>query len=481
MLPHINQDLGNFSQWIEGAYIPSSPCLYCLQHRLQCLVLRTDPVNPNPVTSCASCVALFRECSMAQGSKRLPSEFETTIPVMGQLHGVIEESGERIAGWGGTGEPANTRKQISRRSIRPLKDWLSAHQDDPFPSHEEKLLLELQSGLTKVQISNWFANARRRQKGITVTMPPLPIIRNRQLSDTDGRLLAMNPMERWANSPPESEPAQSSMVAKAAGSLPLANSQGLEYGSYILPYSGASGPATSSVKSFGTDSSDNSNNSSMSAWSEASHYSFKKRKQRARRRSARPKTKINATEDNGCVYECTFCSESFSLRYDWQRHEQSIHLPMERWICSPDSLLVPLPINGNSLVCMFCQESSPTAEHLATHDAEACLERPPEGRTFTRKDHLRQHLRKYHGCQSPSSLDWILDSWKVENMNFRSRCGFCGTWFSAWKQRSAHLASHFQRGARMSEWSGDHGFDEESQRLLTNATHPNIVKQQKVG
>lgn len=78
------------SDWLGGAYCPPFPCSYCHQHRLQCLILRTTSANPNPVTSCSSCVALFRECSLALGEKRQPSGFETLSPVLGHLHGVTE-------------------------------------------------------------------------------------------------------------------------------------------------------------------------------------------------------------------------------------------------------------------------------------------------------------------------------------------------------------------------------------------------------
>lgn len=86
------QSLGNVSQWLEGAFRPPVPCSYCRKHRLQCLTIRTTPANPNPVTSCSSCVALFRECSLSRGEKRLASGFETFTPVLGHLHGLPERT-----------------------------------------------------------------------------------------------------------------------------------------------------------------------------------------------------------------------------------------------------------------------------------------------------------------------------------------------------------------------------------------------------
>lgn len=83
--------LSNVSQWLDGAYRPPVPCTHCRRHRLQCLIIRTTPANPNPITSCSSCVALFRECSLSKGEKRQPSRFETFSPVLGHLHGLPEQ------------------------------------------------------------------------------------------------------------------------------------------------------------------------------------------------------------------------------------------------------------------------------------------------------------------------------------------------------------------------------------------------------
>ena len=87
----------NVPQWLDGAYHPPEPCAYCRKYRLQCLILRTTPANPNPVTACSSCVALFRECSLAQGEKRLPSEFETGSLALGHLHGVVEQGEDGVS------------------------------------------------------------------------------------------------------------------------------------------------------------------------------------------------------------------------------------------------------------------------------------------------------------------------------------------------------------------------------------------------
>ncbi|BFZ22087.1 hypothetical protein BsWGS_25125 [Bradybaena similaris] len=47
---------------------------------------------------------------------------------------------------------------------RPLKQWLYKHRENPYPTKLEKMELVKHSHMTLTQVSNWFANARRRLK-----------------------------------------------------------------------------------------------------------------------------------------------------------------------------------------------------------------------------------------------------------------------------------------------------------------------------
>lgn len=91
------RSIGNVSEWLDGAYRPPVPCSHCRKHRMQCLIIRTTAANPNPVTSCSSCVALFRECSLAKGEKRVAAGFETFTPVLGHLHGLPEHTEDKVS------------------------------------------------------------------------------------------------------------------------------------------------------------------------------------------------------------------------------------------------------------------------------------------------------------------------------------------------------------------------------------------------
>ncbi|XP_050361481.1 iroquois-class homeodomain protein IRX-2 [Nymphalis io] len=49
---------------------------------------------------------------------------------------------------------------------RYLKDWLVRRRDNPYPNREEKKQLSRETGLTYIQICNWFANWRRKLKNV---------------------------------------------------------------------------------------------------------------------------------------------------------------------------------------------------------------------------------------------------------------------------------------------------------------------------
>lgn len=69
-------------------------------------------------------------------------------------------------------EKTRHKRQTLQDMTRPLKQWLLRHRDNPYPSKAEKLDLVAQSQMTLTQVSNWFANARRRLKN-TVKQPDL--------------------------------------------------------------------------------------------------------------------------------------------------------------------------------------------------------------------------------------------------------------------------------------------------------------------
>ncbi|KAJ9584223.1 hypothetical protein L9F63_021428 [Diploptera punctata] len=58
----------------------------------------------------------------------------------------------------------HTKRLFTPEIKRFLKSWLVRRRDNPYPSRDEKKGLAVQTGLTYIQICNWFANWRRKLK-----------------------------------------------------------------------------------------------------------------------------------------------------------------------------------------------------------------------------------------------------------------------------------------------------------------------------
>ncbi|KAI1764941.1 hypothetical protein GGR53DRAFT_287794 [Hypoxylon sp. FL1150] len=385
----------------NGAWRPVEPCSYCKRLRLQCFMLQTTLANPNPRTSCSSCVALFRQCSLAERGKRQHAEFETLQPVINNLHGVNEELevGDDSACF-----PSKRTQSRTTRRTQPLKVWFGSHLDNPYPSEEEKVFLAGESGLSRTQVTDWFTNARRRHrlsykavnKKIFPHGSPMPAS---PMSD-------MTPFERWRHSPPEEEPisVEFGKLQDICSSTSLSN-----------PSSSNSngGSALNTLPSWEPHSSDSASSchtyssaESLSVFSASleSSLSHKSSSSNSNSIPSPPRTRN---------FQCSYCPRKFAKKYDWRRHERSVHRlsTSTRWVCA-----VPLPAGQSSLIwrpnqrepeCVFCGRASPTEDHFQSHEFEACAERPLPDRTFARKDHLWQHLSKFHSCRK-----W--EGWKPE-------------------------------------------------------------------
>ena len=380
----------------------------------------------------------------------------------------------------------NVRARFSREAVGILKSWFSSHSKHPYPNDDEKEMLRRQTGLSNTQIANWLANARRRGRlrATKLASPrpelsstnPIDIRSRRGTAPVAAEMSMMGPLERWVDSPPENEPVSVAAIARAITASKSSRSSSLENSfshDYTDDSDGRSAYNQSSASSIGTSRSSSRSLSSVNSHTSLGSFgSFRLSSSRRRRRSRRSVPKRTATSNFLTAplrtYQCTFCTETFRTKYDWQRHEKSLHLSLERWVCSPHGPRILNPDTGRTC-CTFCGQDDPDDAHLESHNHFPCREKIPEERSFYRKDHLRQHLKLVHDVKF---LDWAMKRWKVAITEIRSRCGFCGKEMDTWTTRADHLAEHFKAGRTMADWKGDWGFEAPVLSMVENSIPP---------
>lgn len=493
-------DLDKYRSWTNGASQACQPCRNCQESGLECVAANSQNDNPGFGGTCMSCVALSKQCDIFTSDMLKVGDFDESFTVPTSWRSSSEFSAEHsrrgspgLQNLGyqtpspqqspslppqvGSGRPSEFNKvgsRFPREAIRILRHWATAHSAHPYPTEEEKGILGRKTGLSKTQITNWLANARRR--GLLKTT----MFRDSSTADSASPINAkqhtalssagMGPMERWQCLPPEHEPASVAAIARAVTSAHILSSEsppsqypGSENDSVPSRAKGSSASSVNTGQSSGA-----SLGSRFSNQSRTSFGSFGRGGRRRRRHILRATDVGKSRTVVTRPYHCTFCTDAFKTKHDWQRHEKSLHISLEKWICAPEGGICRR--NVGYAVCSFCGTADPSDSHLENHNYNACLDRSQDERTFYRKDHLRQHLRLVHnGCSFVSSL---MDSWKNESPRVRSRCGFCDKIMQSWQARIDHLAEHFKCGVGMSQWKGDWGFDEDIANMVENATLP---------
>ncbi|KAH7328000.1 C2H2 type zinc finger-containing protein [Stachybotrys elegans] len=477
---------------------PESPCVSCALSGYSCKRIREGRHKG----FCTSCVALTIECSFGgvipasldpSATRAFPLA-EPLRPVPRPSSTDVFDNSDNDAAIAAPkpGPPPKIGARFSRESVRILKNWLSTHNRHPYPSDEEKEMLQRQTGLNKTQITNWLANARRRGK---VQPPratsPHPANWSGSIDIPQRRgtpaLEAMNPLQRWEHSPPENEPASVTAIARAVTASSSALSSGLN-SPFSLNYTDDGSSRSlcnqSSASSLGTSHSSNGSfgsaysHGSRNSWGSFGSAPFNSRNRRRRRRRGTPKLQKDGKTSFDVplkTFQCTFCTETFRTKHDWQRHEKSLHLSLERWVCAPEGARTLNPETGQ-MSCVFCGISNPDDAHIESHNHSACQERTLEERTFYRKDHLNQHLRLVHNVKF---MDWSMKHWKVATPEIRSRCGFCGIVMDTWTIRVDHLADHFKTGYSMADWKGDWGFDVPVLDMVENSIPPYLIHHER--
>ena len=317
---------------------------------------------------------LFRECSL---TNTRPFSAATNGYLLDTLHAVDEDTVKEQGGVVGIkplrskagsslhvgldDAPSSSKRngiRFPRHAVKTLRDWLDAHADNPYPSEEEKADLEKKTELKPAQIANWLANARRRSKVTEKARPRLctspslkPATPAIEIPGADKPWDELNPFERWRNSPPENEPASITDIANAVANSDLPDDQvstsPSSLGRRKHRSSAGSGysykaPSATSFETGQTSSLSASTSAAQSQQSSHSHGSFGSfssglagKKDRRRRRRPAQTALRKLGDEKKRIFQCTFCTDTFKSKYDWTRHEKSLHLSLEKWICAP--------------------------------------------------------------------------------------------------------------------------------------------------
>ena len=375
-----------------------------------------------------------------------------------------------------TSKRAVARFPTSAKMI--LANWWSKHANFPYPTDHEKELLSNLSGLSRAQVGQWFANARKRGKR------PSTLQQQAHQGDSGQPKLphmgSLHPFERWLTLGLEFEAAPRSAIIEAVTlkndpkgtrkfRTPAVRVEHNECNTNWQYFrAGTSSISSMEIRSYAANGSVDAEQQCLDSFTSVHRLDRRNVSIARKARSIHQNSKSERNSRTSQKFPCTFCEAGFSRKHEWQRHEKSCHLPVEKWTCTPHGGTV-VDHDTCDVTCAFCTETDPSPEHLQTHGYTACAQRPLSERTFYRKDHLRQHLRLTHRVTK-----WCkaMESWKTQPEVFRSRCGFCDLQFETWQTRVDHLADHFVAGCSMEEWSGDWGFDPEVSAILDNAKLP---------
>ncbi|KAK6511143.1 hypothetical protein TWF481_000065 [Arthrobotrys musiformis] len=377
-----------------------------------------------------------------------------------------------------TTKKSKGRRHLSKSSKQALQRWFMNNIQHPYPSEADKQSLSEETGLSVRQVADWFANTRRRRKckaeasptlsqGNLHTTTPSPI----PVPSAPVAWESMTPLDRWRNSPPDQESAPLNAIVDA---VLIAGSSTQNYNpqdwSFFDSSESSVGTSVGSFESYMSGRLSHSP-SIVGSGSESSGPLKPTRRRRRRYRPLSPTKNSRKGRDSTAdrIYQCTFCTETFKSKYDWTRHESTLHLTLEAWVCHGHEGVY---IHNDERKCIFCDIPNPSDLHLEEHNFDKCSKKPESARTFYRKDHLTQHLRSIHNVKRVTTG---MVKWKSKLDEINCRCGFCGERFSLWSQRNAHIAEHFTDGVKMRDWKGCRGLDPAISLLVENAMPPYLI------
>ncbi|OCL04154.1 hypothetical protein AOQ84DRAFT_416937 [Glonium stellatum] len=368
-----------------------------------------------------------------------------------------------------------------RKPILLIKLWFNTHLDQPYPCRKDLASLVKNTGLTPQQVRTSLTNLRARRKAKMTSMeisnPIIPLLVGPHSNQFDRSYPSSTITNRTVNVLPENSTDVRQSCAEEDRSHHTASRESelgyLKLDSFISHLNSESAPSSSScstgVETASTSSTTISSSSDQGLGVPLSCYNLNLKRRRKGKRLFPPSLKTSARPDKPsalfeCIqaeapkdtktFYCTFCGKPLNGHYEWKRHEAT-HVAAIKWICMPES--TALWYNS----CAFCGLDSPSDAHVAKHNVKTCLEKPVDDRSFSRKDHLKQHVEQVHSCKerfNTGRAGKVLQSWgkEVDSSEFCVGvlwCGFCKCDLSSWGERVEHIAAHFQGGVTMQDWA----------------------------
>ncbi|KAF2453819.1 hypothetical protein BDY21DRAFT_119754 [Lineolata rhizophorae] len=170
----------------------------------------------------------------------------------------------------------------------------------------------------------------------------------------------------------------------------------------------------------------------------------------SRKSSARPRLDCHVIQSRiPRPFQCTLCLTQCRGAQEWTEHEAT-HIQQNGWTCMLGEILVDFG-NGEAL-CAFCGAVDSRHE-VWHHGLNECGHLRIEDRTFPTKEDLKKHLSHFHNhhddlTKEMESWEWpkVMDTWYW-------KCGFCNLVLQSWSERREHIAGHFAKGKRMTDWS----------------------------
>ena len=155
--------------------------------------------------------------------------------------------------------------------------------------------------------------------------------------------------------------------------------------------------------------------------------------------------------DGRLRFYCAFCFKIFYGRFEWNRHEESIHVQRTVWICNKSDIK-HTPTN-----CQYCLVPHPSPQHLEEHNHKRCKDRPELERTFLRRDHLVQHFVRFHHCTQELASKCVAKASAtpaepLEPNHAALHCGYCGQRSTNWDDRVNHICGHYKTGVDPLDW-----------------------------